>query len=108
MTRIQAYVTALGERNATAVAALFTANGTVWSTSSGRRSPPLDFFAAFLPSLVSAHAELLDVWCHVGLGDTRRLLVLATFRFLFVEEAGAEEEGGIYVDEFTFEDGRSL
>ena len=100
--RVEAYVHALGSKDPQLASAQFIANGTVWSTSEGRKSPPSAFFGSFLPGLVTAKSELLEIWCP-ALAETTAARLMGTFRFTFTEQAGQPEEGGIYMDEFFFE-----
>lgn len=91
------YVSALEQADATAMAAIFTEDGELISTSRGHMSA-VPFFTGFFPEIDAANLEIGSVYKSVTAANEFG----ASFNFQFTTRDG-EQHGGHFIDEFIFE-----
>jgi len=99
---IERYLRALQTGSAGVMAEIFTANGTVKSTSVGN-APAVKFFNDFLPKIHSAELRIGSIY-QVGVGyndNSERTQYGASFSYHWVLKDGSKG-GGAYVDQFYF------
>ncbi len=90
------YLNAMENHSIPAIKKLFTANGTVVSTSVGN-AEAVPFYKKFFPEIKTAKTKLLEVYK----STTNPNHYSASFIFTFTTVDGVSE-GGAYTDEFYF------
>lgn len=99
---VNSYIEDLEKADYQSIVQLFDKNGFVVSTSRGHVDAK-EFFYGFLPEITLAHTTLHKTFA--GMDDANKLT--SRFHFTFTLKDG-EQDGGEYVDEFTFKENSAL